>query len=91
MQAAAAQKTPPIDSFVHIAIKIPEMVINPPAKVNIRKAKWLSFFILFAPNIANHTDGIESICGRLSFHHPSGKETTGCGHSCSLVVDHILL
>lgn len=35
MQAAAAQRTPPMDSFVHIAIKIPERVINPPAKVNI--------------------------------------------------------
>ena len=62
MQAAAAQRTPPTASFVHIAIKIPEMVINPPAKVNIREAKWLSFFILFASYSVHCAKGVSSIC-----------------------------
>ena len=49
MQAAAAQRTPPMDSFVHTAIKIPEMVINPPAKVNIRDEKWTSLSYCLPP------------------------------------------
>ena len=62
MQAAAAQRTPPMDSFVHTAIKIPEMVINPPAKVNIRDEKWMSFFILFASYSVHCASGVSSIC-----------------------------
>ena len=62
MQAAAAQRTPPMDSFVHTAIKIPEMVIKPPAKVNIRDEKWMSFFILFTSYWVRCASGISSIC-----------------------------
>ena len=62
MQAAAAQKTPPMDSFVHTAIKIPEMVINPPAKVNIRDEKWMYFFILFASYWVHCASVVSSIC-----------------------------
>ena len=62
MQAAAAQKTPPMDSFVHTAIKIPEMVINHPAMVNMRDEKWMSFFILLASYYVHCASGVSCIC-----------------------------